>query len=84
VRVDSERVELAVRDTGGGLGRDSLERIFERFQQFSANGSGRVAGLGLGLWLVKNLLDLHRGTICAESPGLGQGSTFRVTLPVYR
>jgi len=84
VRVDSERVELAVRDSGGGLDRDSLERIFERFQQFSANGSGRVAGLGLGLWLVKNLLDLHRGTICAESPGLGQGSTFRVTLPVYR
>jgi PAS domain S-box-containing protein len=84
VRVAGERVELAVRDTGGGLDGDSLERIFERFQQFSASGSGRVAGLGLGLWLVKNLLDLHGGTICAESPGLGQGSTFRVTLPVYR
>ncbi len=84
VRVVGERVELAVRDTGGGLDGDSLERIFERFQQFSASGSGRVAGLGLGLWLVKNLLDLHGGTICAESPGLGQGATFRVTLPVYR
>ncbi|MGF6570994.1 PAS domain S-box-containing protein [Paraburkholderia sp. GAS333] len=84
VRAVGERVELAVHDTGAGLDGDSLERIFERFQQFSANGSGRIAGLGLGLWLVKNLLDLHGGTICAESPGVGQGSTFRVTLPVYR
>jgi PAS domain S-box-containing protein len=84
VRVSGERVELAVRDTGAGLDSASLERVFERFQQFSANGSGRVAGLGLGLWLVKNLLDLHGGTICAESQGPGQGSTFRVMLPVYR
>lgn len=84
VHTSGERVELAVRDTGAGLDSDALERVFERFQQFSANGSGRVAGLGLGLWLVKNLLDLHGGTICAESPGLGQGATFRVMLPVYR
>lgn len=84
VRADGERVELAVHDTGMGLDGESMERIFERFQQFGANGSGRVAGLGLGLWLVKNLVDLHRGTITAESPGLGQGATFRVRLPAYR
>lgn len=84
VRADGDRVELAVHDTGVGLDGESLQRIFERFQQFGANGSGRVAGLGLGLWLVKNLVDLHRGTITAESPGLGQGATFRVRLPAYR
>jgi signal transduction histidine kinase len=84
VRADGEYVELAVRDTGMGLDEASLERIFERFQQSSADGSGRVAGLGLGLWLVKNLLDLHGGTISAESPGLAQGSIFRMRLPVYR
>ncbi|WP_144108360.1 ATP-binding protein [Paraburkholderia sp. BCC1886] len=79
-----DRVELAVRDTGLGLDEESLERIFERFQQFSADGSGRVAGLGLGLWLVKNLVELHGGTIAAESPGMGQGATFRVSLPIAR
>lgn len=84
VRASGEQVELAVRDTGMGLDQASLERIFERFQQSSADGSGRVAGLGLGLWLAKNLLDLHGGEISAESPGRGLGSTFRVRLPVYR
>lgn len=83
VRTDGERVELAVRDTGLGLDSESLERIFDRFQQFGAAGSGRAAGLGLGLWLVKNLVDLHGGTITAESPGMGQGATFRVSLPAY-
>ncbi|MFM0057781.1 ATP-binding protein [Paraburkholderia phytofirmans] len=84
VRAEAECVEVAVRDTGLGLDRESLERIFERFQQFGADGSGRVAGLGLGLWLVKNLVDLHGGTVTAESPGPGQGATFRVRLPAYR
>ncbi|MFC6311515.1 PAS domain S-box protein [Paraburkholderia dipogonis] len=84
VRADAECVEVAVRDTGLGLDRESMERIFERFQQFGAEGSGRVAGLGLGLWLVKNLVDLHGGTVIAESPGPGQGATFRVRLPAYR
>ncbi|WP_144145554.1 ATP-binding protein [Paraburkholderia sp. BCC1884] len=84
VRPHGEYVELAVRDTGMGLDGASLERIFERFQQFGAEGSGRVAGLGLGLWLVKNLVDLHNGTIAAESAGLGQGAIFRVQLPAYR
>lgn len=84
VRCDGERVELAVRDSGIGIDATSLGRIFERFEQFSAGSAGRVAGLGLGLWLVKNLVDMHGGTIVAESPGPGQGATFRVSLPRYR
>ncbi|WGS50950.1 ATP-binding protein [Paraburkholderia sp. D15] len=84
VHAEGERVELAVQDTGVGLDQTSLERVFERFQQFGQEGSGRVAGLGLGLWLVKNLTDLHGGTIVAESAGPGQGATFRLCLPVYR
>ncbi|MFM0217112.1 MULTISPECIES: sensor histidine kinase [Paraburkholderia] len=84
VTTGAEHVELAVRDTGVGLDENSLKQIFERFQQFAGNGSGRVAGLGLGLWLVNNLVDLHNGTIFAESAGLGHGATFRVRLPVYR
>ncbi|MCC8395508.1 PAS domain-containing sensor histidine kinase [Paraburkholderia sp. MMS20-SJTR3] len=84
VRALGEQVELTVRDSGAGLDQASLERIFERFEQSGASGGGRVAGLGLGLWLVKNLLEMHGGTIRAESAGLGHGSVFRVTLPVYR
>ncbi|WP_118179953.1 sensor histidine kinase [Paraburkholderia phosphatilytica] len=77
--------ELTVRDTGCGIEPDALGRIFDRFeQQVKAVSSGRVAGLGLGLWLVKHLVELHDGTIVAESAGRGQGATFRVTLPLYR
>jgi PAS domain S-box-containing protein len=84
VRTDGHYVELAVCDTGMGLDQASLGRIFERFQQSNVDASGRVAGLGLGLWLVKNLVDLHGGTVCAESAGLTRGSMFRVRLPAYR
>jgi signal transduction histidine kinase len=79
-----DQAELTVRDTGVGLDAVSIGRIFERFEQLNASGSGRVAGLGLGLWLAKNLIDLHGGTITAESKGAGLGATFRVRLPVYR
>lgn len=84
VVADGDQVELAVRDTGVGLDAASIERIFERFEQLGASGSGRVAGLGLGLWLVKNLVDLHGGTITAESDGPGLGATFRVRLAASR
>ncbi|MDE1179764.1 PAS domain-containing sensor histidine kinase [Paraburkholderia sp.] len=84
VRERDGMVELAVRDTGRGIDAESLGRIFERFEQVNEDGSGRVAGLGLGLWLVKNLVDLHRGQISARSDGPGQGATFVVRVPVYR
>ncbi len=84
VTVKGQQVELMVRDTGCGIEPDGLARIFERFRQINPESGGRVAGLGLGLWLVKHLVDLHHGSVRAESPGRGLGSWFIVTLPVYR
>ncbi|WP_322029352.1 ATP-binding protein [Paraburkholderia sp. J76] len=77
------QAELTVRDSGSGIEQDALARIFERFEQASTTGSGRVAGLGLGLWLVKHLVELHGGKVTAESEGRGRGATFRVSLPIY-
>jgi PAS domain S-box-containing protein len=84
VAVQGAQAELSVRDTGCGIEPAGIDQIFERFQQINAGSGGRVAGLGLGLWLVKHLVDMHHGTVVAESAGRGQGATFRVTLPLYR
>jgi signal transduction histidine kinase len=74
-------VEIAVSDNGPGIPQDQLERIFERFTRGDAGLTQRVGGTGLGLAISKSLVDLHGGSIVAESV-LGQGSTFRVRLPV--
>lgn len=76
--------ELTVRDTGVGIASDSLERIFERFEQARGEGVGRATGLGLGLWMVRNLVQMHGGTVTAHSDGPGQGALFRVVLPLDR
>jgi signal transduction histidine kinase len=76
--------QLSVRDCGCGIEPDALGRVFERFEQLGAAGGGRVGGLGLGLWLVKNLVDLHQGKVFAESAGRGQGATFHILLPLYQ
>jgi signal transduction histidine kinase len=76
--------QLSVRDCGCGIEPDALGRVFERFEQLGAAGGGRVGGLGLGLWLVKNLVDLHQGKVFAESAGRGHGATFHILLPLYQ
>jgi len=76
---DGDRCVLSLADTGKGIPADRLTRIFERFQQ--APGDHKAGGLGLGLALVRGILDLHEGTAHAESPGPGQGSTFTMALP---
>jgi len=76
------RMELEVRDTGAGIDPEFLPHVFDRFRQGAAGSARRQGGLGLGLAIAKQLVELHGGSICAESCGLGQGSTFRVRLPL--
>ena len=80
-RVDPH-ICITVRDTGKGISRDFLPYIFDRFRQADASSTRRHGGLGLGLSLVKYLVELHGGTIEAWSDGEGKGATFKVLLPV--
>ncbi|MBV8812997.1 MAG: PAS domain S-box protein [Verrucomicrobia bacterium] len=80
-RVDSH-VEVSVIDTGEGVSPDFLPSLFDRFRQADASPSRRHGGLGLGLSIVKHLVELHGGTVRAKSGGLGKGATFVVSLPL--
>jgi signal transduction histidine kinase len=76
--------EIVVRDTGSGIPGEFLPHVFERFRQGDAGTQRRHGGLGLGLAIVRHLVELHGGTVTAASAGEGQGSTFRVSLPTRR
>ncbi|MGE3960016.1 MAG: ATP-binding protein [Vicinamibacterales bacterium] len=73
--------EVAVRDTGIGIDRRVLPHVFERFRQGDGRFVREYGGLGLGLAIARQLVEMHGGSIVAESDGPGQGATFRVTLP---
>ena len=74
-------VQIIVRDTGQGISPDLLPYVFDRFKQGDSSVSRRFGGLGLGLALVKHLVELHGGSVMVESLGEGQGATFTVSLP---
>jgi CheY-like chemotaxis protein len=74
-------VEVVVADNGLGIDARFLPRIFDRFTQEDSSTTRQVRGLGLGLSIARQLVELHGGAILAESPGLGRGSTFTARLP---
>jgi PAS domain S-box-containing protein len=80
--VAGDRYEITVKDTGRGISREFLPQIFERFSQQDSGAAKSFAGLGIGLTIVKHFVEMHSGTIEAESAGEGQGATFRVRLPL--
>jgi CheY-like chemotaxis protein len=75
-------IEIVVSDTGQGIGPEALPYIFDRFRQEDGSITRRHGGLGLGLALVRHLVELHGGTVTGHSDGVDQGSTFVVRLPV--
>jgi PAS domain S-box-containing protein len=80
-RINSH-IEVSVADSGKGISANFLPHLFERFRQADSSTTRQHGGLGIGLALVKQLAELHGGTVRAESPGEGLGSTFTLFLPV--
>jgi PAS domain S-box-containing protein len=79
---DAHEVFVHVRDTGVGIAPEVIPHIFERFRQGETGPTREYGGLGLGLAIVRHLVEAHGGSVRAESAGVGQGSTFTVALPL--
>ena len=81
VNHDSDNTIIRVTDEGAGLSPEDLGRLFGRFQRLSAKPTAGESSTGLGLSIVKRIVDMHDGQINADSRGPGQGSTFTIILP---
>ncbi len=80
-RVGSQ-VEITVSDTGQGIPEKFLPHVFERFRQADGSSARQHSGLGLGLAIVRHIVEMHGGAVSAESAGTGQGATFKIRLPL--
>ena len=80
-RADDTYVEISVSDTGPGISREDMEKVFDKYHQVHPADSNQIRGTGLGLAIVKNIIDAHGGTVWVESK-LGEGSTFTFALPL--
>jgi signal transduction histidine kinase len=80
---EASSFQIQVRDTGQGISPDMLPHVFDRFRQADSSMRRKFAGLGLGLSIVKYIVEAHGGTVEAVSPGEGKGSTFTVRLPIH-
>lgn len=78
----ASQIEVTVSDNGEGISAEFMPHLFERFRQADGSSKRKHGGLGLGLSIVRHLVELHGGTVHVESPGLGFGSMFKVKLPV--
>jgi signal transduction histidine kinase/ActR/RegA family two-component response regulator len=82
IQRSQDQMEVKIVDTGQGISPDFLPHVFERFRQADDAGAQRHTGLGLGLAIVRQLVELHGGTVHAASQGVGRGATFTVRLPI--
>jgi len=81
---ERNQVHIRVRDNGVGIPKEMLPEVFEMFSQVGRNLDRAQGGLGIGLTLVRRLTEMHGGSVKAESPGMGAGSTFTVRIPLAR
>jgi CheY-like chemotaxis protein len=82
VKQEGAEIALTVADTGRGIDPKLLPHVFERFKQGDSSTTREFGGLGLGLAIVRHIVELHGGRAVADSPGAGHGATFRIVLPV--
>jgi PAS domain S-box-containing protein len=76
------QIEIAVTDTGIGIEPQFIPYVFDRFRQADSTSTRKYGGLGLGLAIVRHVVEMHGGTVTASSPGKGQGATFKVRFPI--
>ena len=81
---NGKRVTISVRDTGRGIRADVLPHVFDRFHQATPADRAKHGGLGLGLAIVRSIVEMHGGTVEAQSDGEGKGATFIVALTVFK
>ena len=82
IEQDGPHARIIVKDTGQGIDAEFLPRVFDRFRQADSSTTRSFGGLGLGLAIVRHLVELHGGTVSAESEGVGKGATFSATFPL--